>query len=535
MSKSKSAKKSSVPSNETLDTQIQMTEQEFSSMLLNALRHNDEVKASIANIVRNREDDVYSAVVKCLRQGHSDITSSIGNQYQIPWFSNLLMFTVNETVEPLKSLLIKDNSFNLTVAKIVNSRIRHDRYNILNEIGESELEVSATAVPKLSKDLSKNQLAALDSLMTRKYGERWFKDRRTHPSNVPSNVELQCCILSCFYESHSEMLELVESEIARADDRRTGVSVDADVLETFFASAEGFRSLAWAEVEGKFTLARDRLQRKLRSQRHREKVKEDKMFASDDPDDDKPGSSTAMVENESGSSQTLPINAELEENSSLAPVKSVARCVKEFLILVKTLSDPSKRTSAKFSGLETLFEEYAGDLESRTGFKIVNQDANVCFMLGLLDVISELLPEDLTLRARLEKLKKGLSAQGAVVVVEPLTLDKTRRTQIQKVILEQQEVVTEFLKRWIDDDERDVVISSDQLEARARSVADEGDQIIRELDEVPNALTRRDVQWILGRMSLWYCWSCVLSTTCYKGSSLLRIGERVKVVDGISF
>ena len=56
----------------------EMTEQQFSSLLLNALRHNEEVKSCVANIVRSRETDVYTAVVKCLRQGHSDITSSIG-------------------------------------------------------------------------------------------------------------------------------------------------------------------------------------------------------------------------------------------------------------------------------------------------------------------------------------------------------------------------------------------------------------------------------------------------------------------------
>jgi hypothetical protein len=61
-----------------LDKAVEMTEQQFSSMLLNSLRHNEEVKSCVANIVRSRETDVYTAVVKCLRQGHDDITSSIG-------------------------------------------------------------------------------------------------------------------------------------------------------------------------------------------------------------------------------------------------------------------------------------------------------------------------------------------------------------------------------------------------------------------------------------------------------------------------
>ena len=63
---------------ESLEKNLKMNEQDFSSMLLNALRHNEEVKACVANIVRSRETDVYSAVVNCLRQNHEDISSSIG-------------------------------------------------------------------------------------------------------------------------------------------------------------------------------------------------------------------------------------------------------------------------------------------------------------------------------------------------------------------------------------------------------------------------------------------------------------------------
>ena len=121
------------------------------------------------------------------------------------------------TIEPLKTVLMKDNDFTMTVYKIVNSRIRHDRFNVLNGIADSELEVSRAAVPKISGDLTKDLLTTLDSVLTRKYGEKWFKDRRTHPSNIPSNLDLQCSIIVVFYEGNVDMISLVESELSKAD------------------------------------------------------------------------------------------------------------------------------------------------------------------------------------------------------------------------------------------------------------------------------------------------------------------------------
>jgi len=87
---------------------------------------------------------------------------------------------VTETTQPLKNILMKDNEFTMTVAKIVNSRIRHDRYNVLNGIQDSELDLPKSAVPKITGDLSKEQMTRVDAVMSRKYGDKWFKDRRTH-------------------------------------------------------------------------------------------------------------------------------------------------------------------------------------------------------------------------------------------------------------------------------------------------------------------------------------------------------------------
>ena len=98
----------------------------------------------------------------------------------------------------------------MTVAKIVNSRIRHDRHNVLNGIADSESDLPKSAVPKIAGDVSKEQMTRVDSVLTRKYGDKWFKDRRTHPSNIPSNLDLQRGIITAFYEGNVEMIRLVE-------------------------------------------------------------------------------------------------------------------------------------------------------------------------------------------------------------------------------------------------------------------------------------------------------------------------------------
>jgi hypothetical protein len=184
-----------------------------------------------------------------------------------------------------------------------------------------------------------------------------------------------------------------------------------------------------------------------------------------------------------------------------------------------------------FLRLESLFDSFAGDLENRIGVKVVNQDAEVIFMLGALNVIEEMVPETQGLSDRLTRLNKQLMAQGSVYGV-PLYLHKSRILEIEKLLREQQELMGEYVKRWTDKEDRDLVISSAQLEEKARSVANMGEVIVRELDEVTLTLSRQDVLWVLGRMSVWYARSIVISSECYRGSSLKRIGERVSIVAG---
>jgi len=47
------------------------------------------------------------------------------------------------------------------------------------------------------------------------------------------------------------MISLIESEIAKADERGGRVNADKDMLEEVLASSDGLRSGAWAEIEGR--------------------------------------------------------------------------------------------------------------------------------------------------------------------------------------------------------------------------------------------------------------------------------------------
>ena len=249
-------------------------------------------------------------------------------------------------------------------------------------------------------------------------------------------------------------------------------------------------------------------------------------------DEDGKSKSSKLERNKSGSSNAEP--SDLREDPSIPPLKSVSVCVKDFMEVVKFVIDAKKRTVDKVSRLESLFESLADDLENRIGFRIINQDAEVCFMMGILNVILEMVPSDDNLSDRLSRLTKALCAQRSLVV-DTLNLEKSRRTQIEKMLKDQRDLMGEFMKRWMDADENAVVASSAQLEATARKISELGDLIVRELDEVIVALSVRDVLWVLGRMSVWYVRSCVLSTACYRGSSFKRIGERVTLVAGMFY
>jgi hypothetical protein len=57
---------------------VGISNHDFKRALLDLLRHDEEVKACIAHIGLSRETDIFSGVVKCLKQGHDDVNEAIG-------------------------------------------------------------------------------------------------------------------------------------------------------------------------------------------------------------------------------------------------------------------------------------------------------------------------------------------------------------------------------------------------------------------------------------------------------------------------
>ena len=61
-------KKSSDSGRDSRNEQNEIPEEKFKAMLLKALRTDEEVRTSVAHILRSRETDVFSAVVECLEK-----------------------------------------------------------------------------------------------------------------------------------------------------------------------------------------------------------------------------------------------------------------------------------------------------------------------------------------------------------------------------------------------------------------------------------------------------------------------------------
>jgi len=78
MTKSRSSKKGEQGGNDGEDKTGNLSKQALKSMLLDLLRHDEEVKTCVAHIGLSRESDLFSGVFQCLKQGHSDINDAIG-------------------------------------------------------------------------------------------------------------------------------------------------------------------------------------------------------------------------------------------------------------------------------------------------------------------------------------------------------------------------------------------------------------------------------------------------------------------------
>ena len=139
---------------------------------------------------------------------------------------------------------MKDESFTLTAAKSVTSRIRSDRNSTLQTLAESQLEISPEMVPKLSGDLTSEHIQDIDRLLRDEFGEEWFKNRKSFSTAISSNHSLMSSICTVFYLKSTSMLDLVEKGILSScpETSGSGIIVEGAMMEEFLNSADLVRT-----------------------------------------------------------------------------------------------------------------------------------------------------------------------------------------------------------------------------------------------------------------------------------------------------
>ena len=85
-----------------------------------------------------------------------------------------MIISAEKVVEPLRQELSRDQSFVLSTAKEVNAMLKVDRNATLSSLANSELEISADNVPKLTGDLTSKHVHDLDNVLSPLFGESWF-------------------------------------------------------------------------------------------------------------------------------------------------------------------------------------------------------------------------------------------------------------------------------------------------------------------------------------------------------------------------
>ena len=117
-------------------------------------------------------------------------------------------------VGPVRDELSKDETFTLSTAKSVTSRIRKDRISTMETLADSELDISPDMVPKLSGDLTSENVHDIDRVLRAEFGEEWFKNRKSFSTAIMNNHSLMSSICTVFYLKSTAMLDLVEKGIS---------------------------------------------------------------------------------------------------------------------------------------------------------------------------------------------------------------------------------------------------------------------------------------------------------------------------------
>ena len=436
---------------------------------------------------------------------------------------------MNAVVKPLSKALAKDESFTLTAAKEVNSRIRKDRAAALNNLKEFEFSLAMTSLPKLSEDLSAQQLFDVNVLMVSKFGATWFKNRTTHPNAITMNLPVLSAICSSFFARNDDMVGLVQDELK--SEAPGGIVVDETVLTEFFMSADDLRSEAWKQVIDLYEKARDRLQRKARSQKHRDKHR-DKLTVKVDSED-----SSAKEESEEVDDSVEPTN-DFVVPIPPPPVKSIASSKQDLLTLANLLlSEESNKK--KFRNIIALFESHCNNLESRVGSSCLSEESEIGMSLAVGVVTQELLHAEDSDAPRLNKLLREFEMQGAFVRFSSKIVDSTIREigdRLRETLEQQSELFGGLVRRWLPRLTDSQATLSKVERAAISNVSLNIESIFNDLSsEVDGRGKRVDrscLLWFLGGFCHLLAHACFYHYDSLASSTFTRMGQYVTTIGG---
>ena len=457
-----------------------------------------------------------------------------------------MIISAEKVVEPLRQELSRDQSFVLSTAKEVNAMLKVDRNATLSSLADSELEISADNVPKLTGDLTSKHVHDLDNVLSPLFGESWFKDRKTFAMAIVTNQSLMSSICTVFYLQCVPMLELVRTELNKSfpDSSRTGVIVDGVVMEEFFNSADLVRTEAWKNVAPLYNKARERLQRNIRAKRHRRKVKSEKLFPEEGSDhEDKKLSGSSDSESEGSGSKKSSSSKddfirfqESRLKKKLPPLKSVQECVEGVMDLVTFLKSKAK-SKEKYDRVTALFEEHIGKLEPRVGMTCEGEELKICMGLATMILANEILPESLSLESRLQIVTKEFFVQGMFIEKPPGGLASEIRVSFESVMEKQFGILGELVNRWVPDvtDSQTSLTKAESKSVQAMSA--EIGAIVEKCEQIlqNGEMIRAEVSWILTSICRFNIRHCALLSATPKSSSLIRTGQLVSEVAGLFF
>ena len=455
-------------------------------------------------------------------------------------------------VGPVREELSKDETFTLSTAKSVTSRIRKDRISTMETLADSELDISPDMVPKLSGDLTSENVHDIDRVLRAEFGEEWFKNRKSFSTAIMNNHSLMSSICTVFYLKSTAMLDLVEKGISTTcpETSRSGIIVDGPLMEEFLNSADLVRTEAWKHASSFYNKARERMQRNNRAKRHRRKVKSDKLSEGASENDRSGDLHKAKAESgsESEGSRSSSDRSKhsdqsksrdvVRDSSKLEPFISVRQCVMNLLEAVEFLNSNASQKD-KYKRLTELFDEHSAQLKRRMGTCVDREEAQICMSVAILTFIHSILPDHFAdaLVSRLTIVTKEFSNRGVIGAEPPRSFDARLRSRIELMLARQFEIVKAVVIRWIAN-ESDSDLKLTKSEAKIiQGLAVELAAILKDLEEcLSNGnLNRLEVTWILTS----FCHFCVRTSVLLwetpKSSSFKRAGQVVTDVSGLYF